>query len=99
MDKIQLKGVIPTKHVPKINVWAAFSSMGTFPLCIFTENMNSEMFVRILEGHLLTQAKVFHQDQWRVAMDIDPKHTSKISKEFLAKISLFNSHGHHKVQI
>ena len=59
--------------------------MGTFPLCISTENMNSEMFVRILEGHLLTQAKVFHQDQWRVAMDNDPKHTSKISKEFLAK--------------
>ena len=47
--------VVPTtKHVPKINVWAAFSSMGTFPLCIFTENMNSEMFISILEGFTKT---------------------------------------------
>ena len=82
-DKTRI--VRTTKHVPKINVWAAFSAMGTFPLCIFTENMNSEMFIRILEGHLLSQAEVFHQDQWRLAMDDDPKHTSKIAKEFLRR--------------
>ena len=78
--------VVPTtKHVPKINVWAAFSSMGTFPFCIFTKNMNSVMFISILEGHLLRQADVFHQNEWRLAMDNDPKHTAKVTREFLAK--------------
>ncbi|KAI6647836.1 hypothetical protein LOD99_8423 [Oopsacas minuta] len=58
------KRIVPTtKHSPKINVWAEFSSMGTFPICIFTENMNSQMFVDILEGHLLTQAEIFHQNE------------------------------------
>ncbi|KAI6648646.1 hypothetical protein LOD99_8003 [Oopsacas minuta] len=78
--------VVPTmKHVPKINAWAAFSSMGTFPLCIFTDNMDAKMFIRILEGRLLTQAEIFHQDQWRLAMGNDPKHTSKVAKAFLIK--------------
>ncbi|KAI6649511.1 hypothetical protein LOD99_11876 [Oopsacas minuta] len=59
--------------------------MGTFPLCIFTDNIDAKMFIRILEGHLLTQAEIFHQDQWRLAMDNDPKHTSKVTKAFLIK--------------
>ena len=74
-----------TKHTPKINVWAGFSSMGTFPLCIFTNNMNSEMFINILEGYLLTQAEVYHKDDWRLVMDNDPKYTSKIVKQFLSQ--------------
>ena len=38
--------IIPTvKHSPKIHIWAAFSSMGTFPLCIFTRNMDGNFFV------------------------------------------------------
>ena len=43
------------------------------------------MFMQILEGYLLTQAEIFHQDQWRLAMDNDPKHTSKVAKAFLIK--------------
>ena len=74
-----------TKHVPKIHVWAAFSSMGVFPLCIFTENMNTDIFIRILESHLLTQAHVFHEDHWRIVMDNDPKHTSKKTKAWVAE--------------
>ena len=57
MDKIkQNTSGANNKTCSKINVWAAFSPMRTFPLCTFTENMNSEMFIRILEGHLFTQA-------------------------------------------
>ena len=72
-----------TKHTPKINVWAAFSSMGTFPLYIFTDNMNSDMFLHILKSNLLVQAEVFHLDQWRLVMDNDPKHKSKKVQDFL----------------
>ena len=72
-----------TKHTPKINVWATFSSMGTFPLYIFTDNMNSDMFIHILKSNLLVQAEVFHLDQWRLVMDNDPKHKSKKVQDFL----------------
>ena len=74
-----------TKHAPKINVWAAFSSMGTFPICIFTDNMNSQMFIRILKGHLLRQAEVFFENEWRLVMDNDPKHTAKTVKKFVTE--------------
>ena len=74
-----------TKLVTKIHVWAAFSSMGTFPLCIFTQNMNSDMFLDIMEGHLLTQAQVFHENHWRLVMDNDPKHTSHKVRTWLSQ--------------
>ena len=74
----------PTKHVPKIHAWAAFSSMGTFPLCIFTQNMDSDLFLQIMEGHLIAQANVFHENNWRLFMDNDPKHTSRKVKVWLS---------------
>ena len=78
------KRLVPTvKHTPKINVWAAFSSMWTFPLSIFNHNMNSDMFLWILQTHLISQAFVFHENAWRVVMDNDPKHKSKVVKKFL----------------
>ena len=82
--KFGRKRFVPTtKHTPKINVWAAFSSMGTFPLCIFTTNMDSSLFLDILQGHLLTQAEVFHENDWQLVMDNDPKHTATKVKHWL----------------
>ena len=38
------------KHTKKINIWAGFSSIGTFSLCIFDENLTAVLlFVKILE--------------------------------------------------
>ncbi|KAI6659626.1 hypothetical protein LOD99_14549 [Oopsacas minuta] len=65
------------KHTQKIHIWAAFSSMGTFPLCIFTHMLNAELFLKILEFHLLAQAHVFHQDDWFLVQGNDPKHSAK----------------------
>ena len=73
-----------TKHSPKINVWAAFCSMGVFPICIFKENMDSRLFIQIMEGYLLTQANVFFESNWRLAMDNDPKHTSRLIRDWIA---------------
>ncbi|KAI6649996.1 hypothetical protein LOD99_6360 [Oopsacas minuta] len=80
----QKRFVPTTKHTPKINVWAAFSSIGTFPLCIFTTNMDSSLFIDILQGHLLTQAEVFHGNDWQLVMDNDPKHTATKVKNWLS---------------
>ena len=53
--------VVPTtKHVPKINIWAAFSSMGVFSPNIFTEYMNSRKIIRIQKENILMQAEMFH---------------------------------------
>ena len=71
------------KHTQKIHIWAAFSSVGTFPLCIFTQNLDSSLFTKILEVHLLAQAKVFHNKEWVLVMDNDPKHTSKATKAWM----------------
>ena len=60
------------KHSAKINIWDGFSSMGTFPLCIFEHNMDGEFFVKILEVHLLAQANVFIEKNWFLVQDNDP---------------------------
>ena len=46
------KGTIRTrptfKHTAKIYIWAALSSVGTFPLCIFTDMLNAHLFIKRL---------------------------------------------------
>ena len=71
------------KHTQKINIWAAFSSMGTFPLFMFTQILDAKLFVKILEVHLLAQASVFHKNNWFLVQDNDPKHTAKLTKAWM----------------
>ena len=73
------------KHTQKIHIWAAFSSMGTFPLCIFSQMLNAELFTKILEVHLLAQAHVFDQVAWFLVQDNDPKHTAKLTKAWMVE--------------
>ena len=51
---------LTVKNSAKVHVWAAFSSMGTFPLCIFTQNLTGDPFVKILEWHLIDQGETLH---------------------------------------
>ena len=74
-----------TEHSPKLHIWAAFSSFGTFPLCIFRQNLDAQFFIKILEWHLLTQADVFHGNRWFLVQDNDPKHRSKLAQEWVSK--------------
>ena len=72
-----------TKHSSKIHIWATFSSCGTFPLCIFSQNLTGSSFCKILEWHLLDQAKVFHENKWFLVQDNDPKHSSNVAKAWM----------------
>ena len=79
------KRVIPSvKHSSKVHIWAAFSSVGTFPLCIFSQNLDAAFFVKILEWHLLANAEVYHAKRWFLIQDNDPKHTSKLAKKWMS---------------
>ena len=49
--------VIPptTKHFAKLHIWAAFSSMGTFPLCFFHTNLTNQGYNIILSNSRYTE--------------------------------------------
>ena len=79
----QKKVLLTVKHSPKIHIWAAFSAMGTFPLCIFTQNLDAKFFVHILKWHSIDQARAFHGDSWILIQDNDPKHTSRLAKSWM----------------
>ena len=78
--------VTPTsKHTTKLQVWGAFSSRGTFPLKIFRENLTGLCYIRILNECLIAQSQVLYPDGWIFQADNDPKHISKIAKDFMWK--------------
>ncbi|KAI6655734.1 hypothetical protein LOD99_1876 [Oopsacas minuta] len=73
------------KHSAKVHIWATFSLFGTFPLCIFSQNLDSHFFVEILKWHLLENANVFHGTEWFLIQDNDLKHTSRRCKTWIAE--------------
>ena len=74
-----------TKHTPKLHVWGAFLARGTFPLKIFRENLTGLGYIHILNECLIAQGQVLYPDGWIFQEDNDPKHTSKIAKDFMQK--------------
>lgn len=68
------------KHSPKFHLWGGFSSRGVMPLCVFSENLDKELYTTILEGHLLPTTQVLFPDGFVLQQDNDPKHTAKHTK-------------------
>jgi transposase len=71
------------KNKQKIMVWGAFSKRGQISCYSFRTTMDGPLYVEILRKHLLTGARKQFGDRWRYQHDNDPKHTSKIAKQFL----------------
>ena len=71
------------KHTQKIHIWAAFSSMGTFPLYIFRSNTRCQVVYKDLRSHLLAQAPVFHGKERFLVQGNDPKHTANATKRWM----------------
>jgi transposase len=70
------------KNRQKIHAWGGFSSCAKTSLYCFTGIMNAEFFVQILEEQLPEINEVMGDD-WRLQMDNDPKHKSRLAKDFL----------------
>ena len=61
-----------------------FFILGHISTIILTQNMDSDLFLQLMEGYLIAQANAFHENNW--VMDNDPKHTSR-------KVNVWHSHN------
>lgn len=68
-----------------IMVWGAFSSAGVGPLVRIEGTMDAVLYRSILAEHMLPYAKKNMPRGWLFQQDNDPKHTSKLVKEFFNK--------------
>ena len=70
------------KDRTKIFAWGGFCVKGKTSLYCFSEIMNAEFYVNILRRHL-PEIEDLLGDEWRFQQDNDPKHTSRLAKNFL----------------
>ncbi|KAJ4943701.1 hypothetical protein JOQ06_006199, partial [Pogonophryne albipinna] len=82
------KNTIPTvKHGGRnIMLWGCFSAKGPGRLIRVKERMNGAMYREILSDNLLPSARALKMKRgWVFQHDNDPKHTARVTKEWLRK--------------
>lgn len=72
------------KNRQKIMVWGAISTQGTL-VNLFTGIMNAQRYIDILTINLLPAAHRRFGNNWRFQQDNDPKHTARITNNFLSQ--------------
>ena len=86
---IERKKVFRTvKHPQKVHVWGCFSSSGFGKLVCFQRNLDANFLCKIYEKGLLPSAsELFGRGNltWILQEDNDPKHRSKIAKNWKAE--------------
>jgi hypothetical protein len=82
-------GEKPIRRLPKsrqkVMAWGGISRKGKMPLFCFIDIMDGPYYVDILETKLLPTAQQLYGKNWRLQQDNDPKHTSRVAKEFMEK--------------
>ncbi|CAM4680324.1 unnamed protein product [Leuciscus chuanchicus] len=87
-DEYHPKNTIPTvKHGGgSIMLWGCFSAHGTGRLHCIKERMTGAMYCEILGNNLLPSVRALKMGRgWVFQHDNDPKHTARITKEWLCK--------------
>jgi transposase len=70
------------KHPYKIHAWGAFSARGPISLVLFTENLNSQRYCKILETHLFPYISQAGR-RWRFQQDNSPVHTARATTHLI----------------
>ena len=65
--------------------WGGISLNGKTHLFCFTEIMGGPFYVNILQNQLFPAAQQLYGRNWRLQQDNDPKHTSRVAKDFLSQ--------------
>jgi hypothetical protein len=65
--------------------WGGILLTGKTPLFCFTNIMDGPFYVSILQSQLLPAAQSLYGRDWRLQQDNDPKHTSRVAKQFLSE--------------
>ena len=71
------------KNRQKILAWGGISIRGLIGFYSFRNIMDGPYFIHILEDHLIPSARKQFGRRWRLQMDNDPKHRSRIVQQFL----------------
>ena len=71
------------KHPLKIHVWAGTSCRRATSICVFTGIMDSKVYIKILEHHLLPFLHDVYPANHCFMQDNDPKRCSRMTKRFL----------------
>lgn len=82
-------GERPIRRLPKsrqkVMAWGGISLNGKTPLFCFTEIMDGPFYVNILRTQLFPAGQQLYGRNWRLQQDNDPKHTSRVAKDFLSQ--------------
>ena len=80
-------------------VWACLSSAGVGNICIIDGIMNSEVYYRVLDTHLVPSVKKFKLKNYIFQQNNDPKHTSNCTRDHLSDKNILTLDCLHNHQI
>jgi transposase len=78
-----VSGKWTVKHAAKLHAWGGISFYGKTELYLFTENLDSDLYIKILSARVGQAEAMFPGGVWMLQQDGDPKHTSKKSVKWL----------------
>ena len=70
------------KYKSKVNAWAGIWKSGRTDIVTFTENLDAELYWKILKQNLPHIKKMLGQKKVKIQMDNDKKHTCRLALDF-----------------